>query len=60
MVGFFRFGQEEMHMLGHDHISDDDNSVAASCFFEDAGTCYVWERSEGQDALSATPEAEST
>jgi hypothetical protein len=36
MVGLFRFGQEEMHMLGHEHISDDDNSVAPSCFFEDA------------------------
>jgi hypothetical protein len=25
-----------MHMLGHDHISDDDNSVADSRLFEDA------------------------
>jgi hypothetical protein len=36
MVGLFRLGQEEMHMLGHDHISDDDNSVADSRLFEDA------------------------
>ena len=36
MVGLFRLGQEEMHMLGQDHISDDDNSVADSRLFEDA------------------------
>ena len=36
MIGLFGFGQEKMHMLGHDHVSDDDNSVADSCFLEGA------------------------
>lgn len=36
MILFVRFGQEEVHMLRHDHISNDNNSVADSGFFEDA------------------------
>jgi len=36
MGGFIWLGQEKMDVFGHDDISDDNDSVAGSGFFQDS------------------------